>query len=89
MPSLGPIADRALALAADGGKGPDAPPDVVAELAAAGDREALEGARAELLSRIYERSDDYQATAALTLVNKALAAVGWPDPYNWKHRRKP
>jgi hypothetical protein len=61
----------------------------IAELLALGDRHDLEQARAELVSRIYQRSDDYQATAALALVNKALAAVGWPDPYNWKHRRKP
>jgi hypothetical protein len=61
----------------------------VRELLAVGDRQDLERARAELVRRIYQRSDDYQATAALTLVNKALATVGWPDPYNWKHRRKP
>lgn len=63
-------------------------PGAVEELAALG-AQALEDARMELVRRIHQRSDDYQATAALSLVNKALAALGWEDPYNWKHRRKP
>lgn len=62
--------------------------DAVGELAHAG-REALQEARGKLVQRIYLRSDDYEATAALSLVNKALASLGWEDPYIWKHRRKP
>lgn len=89
-----PLAEEAVVLAStlsprwtqDGGDELEA---AVKKLAQAGDRNALEGAQADLVQRIYERSDDFQATAALSLVNKALAAVGWPDPYNWKHRRKP
>jgi hypothetical protein len=49
----------------------------------------LERVRADLLNRIHQRSDDYPATVALTLVNKALATVGWLDPYDWRRRRKP
>ncbi len=62
--------------------------DPMEELVGAG-RPALEAARTALVQRIYLHSDDYEATAALRLVNKALAALGWEDPYNWKHRRKP
>ena len=61
----------------------------VKKLAQAGDRPALERAQTDLVGRIHERSDDFQSTAALSLVNKALAAVGWTDPFSWKHRRKP
>jgi hypothetical protein len=83
------LADEALALASslDGGEG--GLTLAVGQLAATGDRERLERARQVLVRRIYERSDDHEATAALTLVNKALAVIGWHDPYSWKHRRKP
>ncbi|HMK96148.1 MAG TPA: hypothetical protein VK425_01315 [Acidimicrobiales bacterium] len=84
-----PITEHALALAAAAGSGAKAPEQAVQELASAGDKASLEAAREQLVARIYSRSDDYEATGALNLVNQALAAVGWPDPYNWKHRRKP
>ena len=89
MPAPDPMADHAVALASAAGAGSRTPEEVVGELAADGDREGLERARADLLSRISRRSDDYGATSALTLVNKALARVGWADPSNWKHRRRP
>jgi|GEM_PF-2020091 len=77
-------AERAIGLARSvpSGAGP------VTELAQFG-REQLEEARLQLVQRIFSRSDDYEATAALNLVNRALAALGWVGPYNWKHRRKP
>jgi hypothetical protein len=83
-----PIVDQAMALAAasDAGTGSH---EAAQELAATGDRAGLERAQAELVRLVHRRSDDYQATAALSLVNKALATVGWPNPYSWKHRRKP
>ena len=83
-----PVAEEAVVLTATlgSGKSLDAAVD---QLAASGDREALERAQADLVGRIHERSDDFQATAALNLINRALASVGWPDPYSWKHRRKP
>jgi hypothetical protein len=81
--------ERALSLSAskpgqgaDDGRG-------VSELVAGTDKAGLEQARAELVARLSRRSDDYQATAALSLVNRALASVGWDNPYDWKHRRKP
>jgi hypothetical protein len=89
MPAPDLMADHAVALAGAADAGSKTPDEVVRELAAGGDRDGLERARADLLSRIYQRSDDYGATSALTLVNKALAAVGWSDPSNWKHRRRP
>jgi hypothetical protein len=88
VPASDPTADRAVPLTAATGAA-TLGTDAIAALAAAGDRDALETVRADLLNRIHQRSDDYQATLALTLVNKALAAVGWHDPYDWRRRRKP
>jgi len=76
------VAERAIALATPGGD------EAVSELAGAG-REGLQKAQVSLVQRISLRSDDYEATAALRLVNKALAELGWEDPYYWKNRRKP
>jgi len=89
MPEQGLLAEKAVRLAIAAGAGHKPLEDAVGELAAGGNREGLERARAELVARIYRRSDDYDATAALSLVNRALAAIGWYDPYSWKHRRKP
>lgn len=89
MPTLAPLTEQAISLAGSAG-GAQADHDRLADqLAAAGDRDDLEAARQQLLARIYVRSDDFQATAALQLVNKALAKVGWQGHYSWKHRRKP
>lgn len=83
------LTEQALSLAGSLG-GAQADQDQLAQqLATAGDRNDLETARQQLLARIYAHSDDFQATAALQLVNKALAKVGWHDQYSWKHRRKP
>jgi hypothetical protein len=65
------------------------PPQPAAAPAAVANRERLENTRAELVGRISQRSDDFEATAALIVVNKELAELGWVDPYSWKHRRKP
>jgi hypothetical protein len=65
------------------------PPQPAATPEAVAEREKLENTRAELVRRIRQRSDDFEATAALTVVNKELAGLGWVDPYSWKHRRKP
>ena len=83
-----PLAEEALRLAAS--LSPDEDRQAaVGKLAAAGDRPELERAQQELVRRLSARTDDFQATVALNLVNKALAKVGWPDAYSWKHRRKP
>jgi len=62
---------------------------VIEQLAARGDREALERMRGELVERLHWRAGDSEATAALTLVNRALAQLGWENPYDWRRRRKP
>jgi hypothetical protein len=89
MATRDPLVEEAVVLAGTLDSGGEALEAAVAKLAQAGDREALERAQNDLVQRIHLRSDDFQATAALSLVNKALAAVGWTDPYSWKHRRKP
>jgi hypothetical protein len=55
---------------------------------AAGRRSTLEQARSELIGRIRLRSDDYEATAGLTLLNSALAEVGWPAAITWERRNR-
>ncbi len=56
---------------------------------AGGDRSALEEARNIYARHLHGRSDDWAATAALTLLNRALTDSGWIDPYDWNRRRKP
>ena len=89
MVTRDPVAEEAVVLASTLTSGPEALEAAVQKLAAAGDREALALAQRDLVQRIQDRSDDFEATAALSLVNRALAAVGWSDPFSWKHRRKP
>jgi hypothetical protein len=78
------IADRAVALAADGNRD-----GVVGQLIrlAEGNRASLEEARDALVRRISMRSDDYEATGGLTVINAALAEVGWPAGITWESRR--
>jgi hypothetical protein len=53
---------------------------------AGGDRAALEAARIGVARRLRGNTGDHAATAALTLLNKALVQVGWVDRYDWKIR---
>lgn len=57
------------------------------------DRGALEAARNRVAYRLHGHPDDYTATAALTLLNRALVRYGWSERYDWKVRwakhRKP
>jgi hypothetical protein len=89
MAAADPIAERAVALAGGSGASSLEVDQAARSLAGSADRRALEGAQTELVRRVRLRSDDYQATAGLSLVNKALALTGWQNPYDWKHRRKP
>ena len=63
----------------------------IAELVqlAGDDRPALESARDRYAARLHGDGSDWAATAALTLLNRALSAYGWADPYDWSMRRKP
>ncbi|HET9059196.1 MAG TPA: hypothetical protein VFN61_04690 [Acidimicrobiales bacterium] len=89
MPETNSTADQALSLAGSLGTSSQATEQAVAALAGSANVTELAQAREHLVARIYARSDDFAATAALQLVNKALAEVGWPDPFSWKHRKKP
>lgn len=51
-----------------------------------GQRRPLEQARDEMVRRLRLRSDDYKATAALTVLNTTLAEIGWPAPLVWESR---
>jgi hypothetical protein len=39
-----------------------------------------------LVRRLRLHADDYDATAGLTVVNAALAEIGWPAPFIWEPR---
>ena len=58
-----------------------------------GNRAALGEVRNRFASRLHGHSDDYAATAALSLLNRALATVPHDEPLDWKRRwakgRKP
>lgn len=74
--SLDPISERALSLA----RSRDARGSEALIEAADGRRAALETAYVALSDRLARRSDDFEATEALRLVNAALSRVGWPEP---------
>jgi len=87
------IYTKAAMLAHDAeGANPDGAVDALIS-AAGDDRAALEEARNRYALRLHGRSDDWEATAALTLLNRALAVLGTQDPFDWKERwsrrRKP
>lgn len=89
MPETNTATDQALSLASSLGAVNQDTDQAVTALSGSVSAEDLSQARDELVSRIFARSDDFQATAALQLVNRALAEVGWADPFSWKHRKKP
>jgi hypothetical protein len=77
------LAERAIALATSGDRN-----GAVSELVeSAGDVDALEEARGVLVGRIQARSDDYEATAGLTLLNAAIAAAGPKAEVTWKPKK--
>jgi hypothetical protein len=57
------------------------------------DRHALEAARDQVAAHLHRHVDDYQATATLTLLNRALSNTPIVDPLDWRVRwskhRKP
>jgi hypothetical protein len=83
MESPDRISERAIALAAEGNK--DAAINELIRLAG-DDPGPLEAARKVLVKRLGMNSNDYAASTGLTLVNAALATVGWSDPVAWKPR---
>ena len=83
--------DTAGALGAAGGDQVAAAHQLVE--AAGGDTAALEAARTRYAVHLHGHADDWHATAALTLLNRALSEVGRYDKYDWRRRwargRKP
>jgi hypothetical protein len=57
------------------------------------DRHSLEMARDQVAAQLHRRVDDFQATATLTLLNRALSGIPIVDPLDWRVRwsrhRKP
>lgn len=82
----GSIAQEAADLADVGPAERDA---AVAKLVALahGDRQALVEARDYYAHRLHHRADDWTATGALNLLNRAVAAIGWDETYDWKKHR--
>jgi hypothetical protein len=54
-----------------------------------GDRATVEAVRDRYARLLHGDSDNWDATAALNVLNPALAALGWDDRYDWSRRRKP
>jgi hypothetical protein len=81
------LAEEAVRIVSEGAE----PAKLVA--AAGGDRRALESARDFLASRLHADPADLQASAGLTLLNRAIAEVPPSDPFDWRVRwaqhRKP
>jgi hypothetical protein len=77
------LADRAIALATSRDRN-----GAVSELVGlAGDVDSLEAARDVLVRRLHAKSDDYEATAGLTLLNAAIAAAGPKAEFTWKPKK--
>lgn len=87
MESTGVVDDvitRAAKLAGDGVSAETAGGELLE--AAGGDRRVIETARDRVAARVRQRVDDFEATATLTLLNRALAGLPIHDPLDWKVR---
>ena len=54
--------------------------------AAGGDRNAIVAARDNVAAHIHRNVDDFEATATLQLLNRALSRIPINDPLDWKVR---
>jgi hypothetical protein len=92
MPSLtaDTLVSHATALAGDADK--DSATAKIIDLAG-GDRQLMEAARDQLAAHLHTHVDDWDATATLTLLNRALSRMPRTDPLDWRVRwsrhRKP
>lgn len=66
------------------GRGPEAADELVA--AAGPARGDLEAARDRVAARVHARVSDFEATAALQLLNRALSRAPIHDPLDWRVR---
>ena len=80
------IADKAVALATGSDKERTGAAGALIKLAG-NERGPLELARKVLVGRIRVRSDDYGATAGLTVLNSALSSVGHVVQGQWKPKK--
>ena len=81
------VVARAAELAGAGGVGV-APSEVAPEVlaAAGGDRRMVESARDRVAAQVHARVDDFEATATLQLLNRALSQLPIHDPLDWRVR---
>lgn len=77
------LVQRAYTLSLSGGD-PEAADDLVA--AAGPARRDLEEARDRVANRVHARVDDFEASAALQLLNRALSRAPIHDPLDWRVR---
>ena len=78
------LAARALELAKGGGQGREGVDALIS--AAGGERIPLEAARDQMAARVRAAVDDWDATAALTLLNRTLSLLPRHDPLDWRVR---
>ena len=78
------VVQRAGELAREGSTVEEARDDVLA--AAGGDRRAIEAARDRMAAAVHARSDDFESTATLQLLNRVLTKVPIIDPLDWRVR---
>ena len=79
------IVTRASEMAHDGrATGPGAAESLME--AAGGDRNALVSARDQVAAHLHGNVDDFEATAALQVLNRALSNIPIIDPLDWKVR---
>jgi hypothetical protein len=79
------LIERAASIAADGVNA--ASSASLADLASR-NRLLMEGARDRAAARVRIRVDDWEATAALRLLNRSLADLPRTDPLDWQMRWK-
>ena len=68
------------------GRRPDRAQAVAELVQLAGSQEVLVAARDRYALRLHANSADFEATAALNVLNPAVAAAGWDDTLDWKRR---
>jgi hypothetical protein len=81
-----PIVERAVALSAAGPAADGAARELVT--LAGDDPGPLGEARRLLVLRLTHHGDDYEASRALTVINAAIAELGWHGAHTWTPRER-
>lgn len=79
-------ADEVFRRAPEFGRRPDRAQAVTEIVELAGSQETLVAARDRYALQLHANSSDFEATAALNVLNPAVAAAGWDETFNWKRR---